>query len=164
MKDLSQNFYPAPKPSFEKRPKKKKKVQRMKGRRVPTQKERGAISKKSGNKALEVYNHQCGGCGYGGEALELHHILFRSQGGRGQWRNIVPLCRRCHDACHGKFQNESDASVLEEWDAMFKRLHEAKYGPHFGSDVWDLFSKGLVPNTTPEAYERFMEQEETNAR
>lgn len=160
MRDLSQDWNPAPK-FREKRPKKAKKRQRMKGRVVPNLKERGRIDKKNAEQALQNYKHQCGGCGYGGEALELHHILFRSAGGRKCWRNLVPLCRRCHDACHGKFQNKADRlSYGAEYNQYWVDKHTAKYGPHFGSDVFDLFGKGLVPNTTPEAYESFMTWEQ----
>jgi hypothetical protein len=37
---------------------------------------------------------------------------------------------------------------------------EAFYGKWFWADKYTLFKEGLIPNTTDEAYERFMIQQE----
>lgn len=36
------------------------------------------------------------------EAVDIHHIKFRSQGGGDDIENLIGLCRRCHDTAHGK--------------------------------------------------------------
>lgn len=41
----------------------------------------------------------CRGCG--GIPSEIHHIKFRSQGGRDELVNLAWLCGRCHRAAHG---------------------------------------------------------------
>jgi len=38
----------------------------------------------------------------GSTAVDIHHIVFRSQGGSDDITNLAPLCRRCHDASHNK--------------------------------------------------------------
>ena len=35
-------------------------------------------------------------------ADEIHHILFRSAGGKDELINLVAICRNCHDKAHGK--------------------------------------------------------------
>ena len=35
-------------------------------------------------------------------ANDLHHIIFRSQGGSDEVENLIPLCRDCHNAVHLK--------------------------------------------------------------
>ena len=35
------------------------------------------------------------------EAVEIHHITFKSQGGSDVPQNLAPLCRDCHNRAHG---------------------------------------------------------------
>ena len=35
-------------------------------------------------------------------AVDIHHIVFKSQGGSDEIENLIPLCRKCHDIAHGK--------------------------------------------------------------
>ena len=35
-------------------------------------------------------------------ADEIHHIRFRSEGGKDILENLVALCKNCHDKAHGK--------------------------------------------------------------
>ncbi len=35
-------------------------------------------------------------------ADEIHHIVFRSAGGKDELINLVAICRNCHDKAHGK--------------------------------------------------------------
>lgn len=37
----------------------------------------------------------------GALAVDVHHVKFRSQGGKDDVRNCVCLCRKCHDMAHG---------------------------------------------------------------
>lgn len=52
----------------------------------------------------------CRGCGRAG--TELHHIKFRSQGGKHTVDNLVTLCNQCHRLAHSynKFRR-----CWEEW-------------------------------------------------
>ena len=40
----------------------------------------------------------CESCGT--TAVDIHHILFKSQGGKDVIENLVSLCRDCHNKCH----------------------------------------------------------------
>lgn len=52
-------------------------------------------------RVLDRDNYQCVACGMGGEnRLQLHHILFRSQGGTHVDENLCTLCKNCHDDVH----------------------------------------------------------------
>ena len=44
-----------------------------------------------------VYCEVCGA-----PAVDVHHILFKSQGGDNEIENLIALCRHCHDVSHGK--------------------------------------------------------------
>ena len=48
---------------------------------------------------VERDNALCCICGGGGE--EIHHIIFRSQGGANRTTNLALLCRKCHKRQHG---------------------------------------------------------------
>ena len=47
-------------------------------------------------------------------AQDVHHIVFKSQGGGDEDQNLIALCREEHDKAHGP-----DARVMRE---LFKRL------------------------------------------
>jgi 5-methylcytosine-specific restriction endonuclease McrA len=34
-------------------------------------------------------------------AMDVHHILFRSLGGKDEARNLIACCKRCHADIHG---------------------------------------------------------------
>ncbi|WP_245595192.1 HNH endonuclease [Fictibacillus gelatini] len=165
--NLANEFHPVPKPikerkekpkpafkekRFNRQRKKKKKVEMYKGIKIPHKKKRGEISKTDYEKALLHYG---GGCAETGNIqIEMHHIVFRSQGGRGGWRNLVPLSKEFHTKCH------TDREYAEYW----RREHEKKFGPHFMKDRFDLWKEGLIHNPTEEAFEKFMEGEEERAK
>lgn len=141
-----------PKPKVrEKRPKKRKgKVQVYKGRTIPSAKVRGQVSKREYEKMIEVFGEMCVICG--NPYIEAHHIRFRSQGGRGKWRNLAPLCKEHHMKAHRDRQ-------FAEW---LRQEREKKYGPWYWADEYDLFKANLIPNTTKEAFERFMQRGEVD--
>lgn len=39
-------------------------------------------------------------------AVDIHHIRFKSQGGEDKIKNLIALCRHCHDISHGKVRGE----------------------------------------------------------
>ena len=47
---------------------------------------------------LKWYNNKCYVCG--NEAIEVHHIRPRSLNGKNHPRNLIPLCKDCHDEIH----------------------------------------------------------------
>lgn len=45
-------------------------------------------------------HYGCRVCG-SAQMLEVHHILFRSQGGPDEDWNLISLCKQCHMRAHG---------------------------------------------------------------
>jgi 5-methylcytosine-specific restriction endonuclease McrA len=134
-----------------KKPKKKKK-HTYKGRVVPTKKQRTKITKKDYNKMIEEFGSMCSVCGR--TQIEAHHIVFRSQFGSGNWRNLTPLCNKHHQLVH-KDRN------LAEW---FRTKRKERFGEHYWKDRFTLFREELIPNTTTDSFEKFMKGEEERAR
>ncbi|WP_394139581.1 HNH endonuclease [Cytobacillus oceanisediminis] len=132
----------------EKRPKKKKNPQLYRGRIIPKKKDRTKITPENYNKMIEVYGAYCQECGY--TPVSAHHLVFRSSMGTGGWRNLAPLCTKCHDRAHKHF----------EFAEYLRTKRAERFGPHFGKDKYALFKEGLIPTSTDEMYERFMKGEE----
>ncbi|MED5050611.1 HNH endonuclease signature motif containing protein [Anoxybacillus rupiensis] len=158
--NLSREFNPVPKPTKqrkekpkpkirEKRPKKRKaKVETFKGRVIPKAKDRTKISKANYNRMIEEFGDCCMICGR--TPIEAHHLVFRSQLGSGNWRNLAPLCKEHHTKAH------RDYNFAE----YLRQERAERFGPHFWKDKYTLFKENLIPNTTTEAYEKFMLGEE----
>ncbi|MGD7007598.1 HNH endonuclease signature motif containing protein [Metabacillus sp. 84] len=135
-------------PDFKvKKPKKRKKPQLTKGRAVPNSKTRSKITKKEYGRAIKAFGEACAECE--NPAIEMHHLKFRSQGGKGGYRNLLPLCKTHHNKAH---RSRTFADSL-------RADREAIYGSWYWADRFDLFKEGLLPNTTQEAFEKFMERE-----
>jgi hypothetical protein len=153
---LGKEWNPVPKPKHqkekdtpkfkEKRPRKRK-TRTVRGRTIPTAKVRSNISKKDYNKAIDTFGETCVICN--NPYIEMHHIRFRSQQGRGGFRNLLPLCKEHHMKAH---KERSFADYLKE---ERKRI----YGEWYWADKFDLFQENLIPNTTDKAFEKFMEGE-----
>ena len=45
-------------------------------------------------------NYTCQCCGKKHVRFEVHHIVFRSQGGTDDEKNLITLCEECHDMIH----------------------------------------------------------------
>ena len=45
-------------------------------------------------------NYTCQCCGAKNTRLEVHHIAYRSKGGTDDEKNLIALCKKCHDAVH----------------------------------------------------------------
>ena len=154
-------FRPYPKSEQLKKPgKKEKKLEAYKGRTIPTKKQRGKVSKKDYDRAIQEHGDSCYFCG-STVNLEVHHVMpkgySRFKNGRGVWRNLRLLCSRCHRGKDGVHQNQEKMEHLQ-------KLHEQLYGPYFYFDRFDLFKMGLIVTPTEEEYEKFMECEAKRAR
>ncbi|RST57645.1 hypothetical protein D5F11_021535 [Siminovitchia terrae] len=130
------------------------------GRRIPMKSIRGRITRETYNKTIDMHGFECFFCGTT-HSLECHHVVpkgySRTISGRGVWRNLRFVCTKDH---------ENSPNGVHGNPAMLKQLqehHEQLYGPHYYKDVYDLFMEGLVENTSPEAYEAFMQEEERKA-
>ena len=157
--NLSNEFHPAPKPTKQRKekprwkskakiPKKrKKKAETYKGRVIPSARVRGQISKREYERMIEEFGSTCIICG--SPYIEAHHLRFRSQGGRGKWRNLAPLCKEHHMQAH------SDRKFADR----LREEREKRFGSWYWADEYDLFKAGLIPNTTKEAFETYMEME-----
>ncbi|MCK6203951.1 HNH endonuclease [Bacillus infantis] len=156
------DFHPVPKPVSkpkekpkyrEKRPKKKKKkLETFKGRTIPPAKVRAAITKKEYNRALEAYGAFCNVCG--NPIIEMHHIRFRSQQGRGTYRNLIPLCKTHHMKAHSN-------RMLND---ILKKERIQHFGEWYWADKYDLFKARLIPNTDDKTFESYMKEEEDRAQ
>ena len=49
-------------------------------------------------KVAERDNYQCRVCG--NNQIQIHHIVFRSHGGKDTPENLIALCFRCHAQAH----------------------------------------------------------------
>lgn len=61
--------------------------------------------------AYERDNGQCVLCG--APASEVHHIVFRSQMGLSNLKNLACLCRDCHNKAHGEHAKEIREILIE---------------------------------------------------
>lgn len=61
--------------------------------------------------AYERDNGQCVLCG--APASEVHHIVFRSQMGLSNLKNLACLCRDCHNEAHGEHAKEIREVLIE---------------------------------------------------
>jgi len=142
---LKSNRKPKPK---ERRYKKKKNPYLYRGRIIPSRKERTKITEANYNRMIEEFGDYCMACGY--TPIAAHHLVFRSHMGTGNWRNLAPLCEKCHTRAHKQ----------KEFADLLREMRAERFGEHFGKDVYTLFKEGLINNTTTEAYESFMKSEE----
>lgn len=115
-------------------------------RRVPKRKERGAINKKQYQLALDWFGDTCSICN--GSPIEMHHVTFRSQQGRGGFRNLMPLCNYHHRLAH---QDRDFADELR--DMRFEA-----FGKLYYTDAYDLHDIGLIDEQTETAFENYMNE------
>ena len=62
--------------------------------------------------------HYCQLCG-SANWLEIHHIYYRSQGGSNDERNLIRLCKKCHQMVH---------SNKKKWQPFLLNIQYNKYG------------------------------------
>lgn len=94
-------------------------------RRVPKQADRNKFSDKVANEIIDRDDGLCQICFSKG--TEIHHIKFKSQGGRGVASNGILLCSHCHRLAHREFEV---AESLRQRMIM-------RYGPDYYKDRWD---------------------------
>lgn len=94
-------------------------------RRKPTRRKRNAFSYKVKQQIYERDNGLCQQCGAPG--TEIHHVKFRSQGGRGVVNNGLLLCADCHRKIH------QVRKFARKWQEVF----EERYGQDYYKDEWD---------------------------
>lgn len=70
-------------------------------------------------------NGECQQCG--APATHIHHVRFRSAGGRGVFTNGLSVCHLCHERIH------QDRKLADYWREVF----ENRYGPDYYKDQWD---------------------------
>lgn len=112
------NFHPVPKSKH--------------NRKVKKRGDRSKFSKMVRDQVKEHFNNICQECG--GKGVHLHHVCFRSQGGRGVFSNALLLCNSDHKMIH---ENPERAVY---WKEVFKK----KYGPLYFMDKEDLEFKYLT--------------------
>lgn len=81
-------YNPAQKPQF--------------NRRTPKRANRGKFSEKTIKAIGERDGWRCVRCGSAYIESVPHHVVYKSQGGKGTVDNGVTICRPCHDLAHSK--------------------------------------------------------------
>lgn len=118
--------------------------------KIPSKKVRGTYTEAEYQKAINVYGIHCLDPRCGRFAQEMHHAYFRSGGGRGTWRNAVPLCTEHHIMCH------KEREYADYWRDYLEKL----YGEHYYKDMYDLWMEGLIEEPSKSEFEAFMESEQ----
>lgn len=113
-------------------------------RKRPKQKDRTKIKAKDYNKAIEIWGDTCW-CG--NPRVEMHHVTFRSAGGKGVWTNLHPLCSQHHKLAH------TDNDYRRHLEVQHKR----RFGINYWMDEHDLYDKGLIEEPTREHLEKYFE-------
>lgn len=114
-------------------------------RTKPKRGQRNTIKAKDYEKAILIWGETCF-CG--NPYVEMHHIVFRSRGGRGVWRNLHPLCKQHHEQAH----------TIDEFRRHLEIQHKRKFGDYFWMGAHDLFANGLIEEPTNELVERYFEK------
>jgi hypothetical protein len=141
-------YNPYPKEKQLRKVPKKKKKEVYKGRVIPKKKERTKISKTNYLRMIEEFGDSCLICKR--KPIDAHHLVFRSQFGSGNWRNLAPLCKEHHMKAH------KDYNFAE----YLRQERAERFGSHFWKDKYTLFKEGLIPTPTDEMFERFMQEQE----
>ena len=120
-------FRPVPKPSHK--------------RKVRKRGERSKFSKMVRDQIKEHFNNECQMCFKRG--IHVHHVMERSQSGRGVFTNGILFCNSCHKKVH------EDMKLLRHW----KQVYRKKYGPRYFMDKEDLEMKYLSQDLKEHAKE-----------
>jgi|SRR5690625_1617524 len=96
-------------------------------KRKPSLAKRGKFSNKTISQILERDDYKCVVCL--SQADDIHHVKYKSAGGRGVFTNGMSLCRRCHDHAHS---NHEERKRLEQ-------IMIDKYGNDYFRDEYDNY-------------------------
>ena len=93
----------------------------------------------------------------GAVAVDLHHIIKRSQGGSDKVENLVALCRDCHNKHHQKARNkmvnswkevaqmwQKDCEKLEAENEKLHKLFEQINGDEYGYQIYDKYKESII--------------------
>ena len=58
--------------------------------------------------------------------LEIHHIVYRSENGSNDERNLIRLCKKCHEMVH---------SNKKKWQKFLLDKQRSKYGDFEKDDL-----------------------------
>lgn len=62
-----------------------------------------------------VYERDGGACVLcGAHGAHIHHVVFRSQGGKDAADNLVTLCGGCHERAHGVIRSRYTQAQIRE--------------------------------------------------
>ena len=95
-------------------------------RRVPKRSKRGKFDEVTRKRIIDRDEGKCQECGQRG--TEIHHVFYKSRGGRGVYTNGLLLCYLCHRRLH------DNADLSNKWISIF---HD-KYGANFYKDEFDV--------------------------
>ena len=118
-----------------------------KGVKIPSRANRAEFSGKQRQKIHDLWGDGCYLCS--NPYIQYHHIRYRSQLGRNNPRNGIPLCERCHTRVHAE----------REVSDYLRNLAEDRFGTYFYYDKFDAWKQGLIDRPTDKLFEEFMEKE-----
>ena len=90
-------------------------------KRKPSLASRGRFSNETIEDILDRDNYRCVVCG--GNPDDIHHVKYKSKGGRNVLSNGVALCRNCHNQAHSsnKLRKELEQRMINLYgESYFK--------------------------------------------
>lgn len=110
------------------------KAQQIGKRSKPKQSKRSQIDKKDYRKMTEIWGENCLYCG--SPNIEAHHVKYRSNGGRGRFTNLLPLCQKHHSDAHKHYSIR----------ISLENKLEQTFGADYWKDEYDLEREGKISN------------------
>ena len=82
--------------------------------------------------------HQCQACKGKSKdrVLEVHHVVYRSEGGTDKPSNLITLCSKCHCA-----ENHRKGKVLHDWMINGKKTGNFKDATFMGIMRWSFYNR-----------------------
>lgn len=96
----------------------------------------------SQRKAIRYYvlardNYTCQVCGKSkGKIFQLHHIIYRSNGGTDSAGNLITVCTDCHTAA-----NHKKGGILYKWQEEHKKVRQYKEPPFMNAERMRIFKR-----------------------
>lgn len=139
---------PKYKPIRYNRKRKQSKKHDTQGVKIPSRANRAEFSGKQRQMIHELWGDGCYLCS--NPYIQYHHITYRSQMGRNNPRNGIPLCDKCHTRVHAE----------REIADRLRYIAEERFGPFYYMDKYDLWKNNLIERPTDKLFQSFMEKEE----